>query len=261
MPNPIYTPSSCNNPAYQLNWTYTLFWREPPHDLDWLGELTALCEDDGIRILSHDLKRESTSQFLLSTRPALAPLKIAQRTKGRLQHLIRGDQPRAFMRKYGLRSVGSTKGDKLERYLTIQVEHHPMADPSVSQRLAEYQIDNPDVDLAQPRSSSHARYWYNLHIVMANDHRHMEIRDSVLRGLRDRILAAASRKQHWLSRAAIVPDHIHLTIGCRLEETPEEVVLSYMNNLAHACGMKEVFSHSYFVGTFGDYDLGAIPRV
>jgi hypothetical protein len=45
-----------------------------------------------------------------------------------------------------------------------------------------------------------------------------------------------------------------------LEESPEAVVLGYMNNLAYACGMKPCFQFSYYVGTFSEYDLGVIPR-
>jgi hypothetical protein len=46
---------------------------------------------------------------------------------------------------------------------------------------------------------------------------------------------------------------------CKLEESPQDIALSYMNNLAYAQGMKAVFKYSYFVGTFGEYDLGVIP--
>ena len=106
-----------------------------------------------------------------------------------------------------------------------------MADPRVQERLERYQIFRPEVDLSQPRRTSHAEYWYNLHIVMVNDERYMEIRDEVLTGLRAMILRASDAKGHSLSRAGIVPDHIHLTLGCSLEESPEAVVLSYMNNL------------------------------
>ena len=53
---------------------------------------------------------------------------------------------------------------------------------------------------------------------------------------------------------------IDLILGCDLEESPEQVVLGYMNNLAYACGMKPVFRSSYYVGTLSEYDLGVIPR-
>lgn len=261
MPTPLYTPNDCPEPAYQLDWSYSVFWRTRPPDFAWLDELRRLNEPDGIRILQHEFQEPDVSQFLISTRPSVAPLLIVQRVKGRLQHLVHGTTRKPFRRNYSLRSIGSTRREKLEQYLAGQVSHHPLADPRVQQRLASYQEYRPEVDLSQPRRTSHALYWYNLHIVLVNEARYREIRDEVLSGLRDMICRAADGKGHWLSRAAIVPDHIHLTLGCNLEESPEQVVLGYMNNLAYACGMKPVFRFSYYVGTFSEYDLGVIPRV
>jgi hypothetical protein len=260
MATPIYTPDTCPEVAYQLDWSYSVFWRTRPPDFAWLEELTELNEPDGIRILQHEFQEPNVSQFLISTRPSVAPLLIAQRVKGRLQHLLHSTLPKPFRRNYSLRSIGSTRREKLEQYLAGQLSHHPMADPRVQQRLAEYQIERPEVDLSQPRQTSHAVHWYNLHIVIVHEERYMEIRDEVLARMRDMICRAADGKGHWLSNAAIVPDHIHLTLGCHLEESPEQVVLGYMNNLAYACGMKPVFRFSYYVGGFSEYDLGVIPR-
>jgi len=260
MPTPLYTPENCPDHAYQLDWSYSVFWHARPPDFSWLDELKRLNEPDHIRILQHEFLEPNVSQFLISTRPSVPPLMLVQRVKGRLQHLLHGTMSKPFRRNYSLRSIGSTRREKLEQYLATQLSHHPMADPRVQQRLEKYQIFRPEFDLSQPRRPSHAEYWYNLHIVMVNDERYMEIRDEVLAGLRDMILRAADTKEHWLSRAALVPDHIHLMLGCKLEESPEQVVLGYMNNLAYACGMKPVFRFSYYVGTFSEYDLGVIPR-
>lgn len=186
---------------------------------------------------------------------------MAQRVKGRLQRLIREQMPNAFRRNYGLRSVGSTRREKLEHYLQSQLERHPMADPRVQEPLKKYQIHHPRVDLSAARRTSHAIYWYNLHLVVVNDERYREVRDEALQGMRDAILKVSRERGHLLSRAAIVPDHVHLLLGCRLEESPEEVALIYLNSMAEACGRKAVFKPSYFVGTFSEYDLGVIPRV
>lgn len=63
-----------------------------------------------------------------------------------------------------------------------------------------------------------------------------------------------------LSRAGILADHLHLTLGCRLDESPEDVALGYLNNLAYAHGMRPLFRYSYYVGTFGEYDMAAVRR-
>ena len=229
-------------------------------DCSWLDELRQLNEPEHIRILQHTFRAPNVSQFLISTRPSVPPSTIAQRVKGRLQHLFQGNLSKPFRRNYSLRSIGSTRREKLEQYLATQLGHHRMADARVQDRLRRYQIHQRDVDLSQPRRTSHAEYWYNLHIVLVNEGRHMEIRDEILAAFRGMILRASVAKGHALLRAAIVPDHIHLALGGNLQESPEEIVLGYMNNLAHACGMRREFCWSYYVGTFSEYDLGVIPR-
>ena len=55
-----------------------------------------------------------------------------------------------------------------------------------------------------------------------------------------------------------MPDHIHLSLRGNVEYSPEDVALSFMNNIAFAFGQKAIFRPSYYVGTFGEYDMGAV---
>jgi REP element-mobilizing transposase RayT len=258
MPDPIYTADNCCEPAYQLNWSYSLFWHKLPPDAAWLESLQAATEADGIRILQHEFGEKSVSQFLVSTRPDVAPQLIAQRLKGRLQHLVKATAPSAFQRNYAIRSVGSANRETIDDYLKGQVDHHPSADERVTEHLQDIQIHNAEVDLSQPSQTSHAIYWYNLHLVLVNDGRYREVHAEPLQALHDMLLKASGTKSHDLSRGAILPDHIHLALRCKIDESPESVALSYLNNLAFALGMKRVFRFGYYVGTFGEYDLGAI---
>ena len=74
------------------------------------------------------------------------------------------------------------------------------------------------------------------------------------------LLQASVRYAHLLSQASVLADHVHLAIGCDISESPRQVALSYMNNLAYAQGMQPVLMPSYYAGTFGPYDLNAIRR-
>jgi len=56
----------------------------------------------------------------------------------------------------------------------------------------------------------------------------------------------------------ILPDHVHLALGCPLEMPPAEVVLAFLNNLAYAHGMKAVYQFGAYAGTFGEYHQGAV---
>ena len=135
-----------------------------------------------------------------------------------------------------------------------------MADPRVQAMFEKYQIVDPTVDLSRWRRNSYAEYQCNLHIVFVNNWRGAEIREETIAAMHDMLLKASAAREELVSRASIVADHAHLTLGCNLRDAPLDVALSYMNNLAYACGMKGMFKFSCFVGTFGEYDLEVIPR-
>jgi REP element-mobilizing transposase RayT len=171
-----------------------------PKSLDWFPELQAATEPDHIRLLNHAFCEPNSSKFLVSTTPDVVPELIPQRVKGRLQHLLQRTMPRAFQRNYSLRSIGSAKRDKVEAYVASQLGHHPMADERVLQRLEKYQVFDDTVDLSRQRQTSHALYWYNLHLVFVMRDRDMHLQDETLTAIRNMICAAAKKGAHFLSR-------------------------------------------------------------
>jgi len=146
---PIHTAENTRI-AYQLIWSYSLFWKQSPPSFDWLDRLQQITETDGIRILSHRFILPNVSQFLISTQPQVSPQLVAQRVKGRLQHELQASMPKAFHRNYALRSIGLTKREKVDAYIALQLDHHPLADSKVSERFKKYQIHNEEVDLQLP---------------------------------------------------------------------------------------------------------------
>lgn len=256
---PIYTAENCHF-AFELCWSLTLFWKVPHHSDDWLTDLQSATEQDGVRILHHRMGGSDCSMFLISTRPDLPPSKIPWSVKGRLQYLVRKDQPAAFQRNYDLRSVGSTSGSKVEAYVTAQLGQHAPDFGDLTEKFRDLQIINPDVNLFRPRFTAHARYSCNLHIVLVHRDRHAELRRDVWIAIREMLRSASSKKGHLLSRVGIVPDHLHFTIGVRPDEVPRDVALSYMNNLAFVHQMQPAFMHGCYIAGFGEYDLGAIQE-
>ena len=255
---PIYTPKN-TNPAYQLNWGLTIFWREDPIDDDsWLEDLKLATERDGVRVIKHQIVSGNASQFFVSTRPPVSPAELIRSVKGRLQHVIRSWNPKAFQRNYSLRSIGAGKRDVVEEYVKDQLGHHKMADPAVQERLTRYQESFPDVDLGSRVESAHGEYWYNLHLVFVNEGRWMEIRESTLDVLRTTIFSVSRKYGYRLSTIALLADHSHLTMGCPIEHSPEQVALAILNNCAYKVGKKPIFNFGYYVGTFGEYDRGAV---
>lgn len=254
---PLYTPSN-TVAVYRLFWGFDLFWKTAPHDASWQSALAEALRKHHIRLLRHQFLTPTTSQFLMSTRPAHAPQWIAKNLKGLLQHIVQAHYSIAFQRNYGFRSLGSTKRSKAERYVASQLGHHRLADPRFEAALAPFQMTDSAVDLAVPRRTAHSVYWYNLHLRVVNDGRWREHDSARFATLREWIVRVARSRDLTLSRAGILPDHIHLTFGVGSERSPEEVALCFMNNLAYGWGMKPVFQSGYFVGTFGEYDLGSV---
>ncbi|MBN1867422.1 transposase [Candidatus Sumerlaeota bacterium] len=189
-----------------------------------------------------------------------SPQQIAKYVKGNLRHIVREDNPDPFHRNYGFRSLGSSKRKVVERYIENQLGHHRVADPRFEEQMAECQISNTEVDLSIPRRTSHSRYWYNLHLVFVNDARWRECGLDWFRSFRDWIVRIAEKRGFSLSKAGILPDHVHLAFGAGSEKSPEDAAMCWMNNLAHALGMKPVFQAGYYVATFGEYDLGALAE-
>lgn len=257
---PIYLPQNCT-PAYQLNWSVSLFGRQDLPVVDeWLGDLRSVAESDSVRILETHRRAEKVIQFLVSTRPPMAPTEIVRCLKGRLQYLIREKCPAAFRRNYRIESVGSTRADVVENYVARQLTKHRPVNSVVEERLAKSQINNPDVDLAAIRYSSHGQFIYNLHLVLVNYDRGVAVDNSQINRTSDMVLRVAKKRGLLLSRVGLLGDHLHLSLGCPIDQSPDVIALSFMNNIAFAHDMTHWFDFGYYVGTFGNYDLGAIRQ-
>jgi REP element-mobilizing transposase RayT len=237
----LYTSANCKA-AYQLRWSLALFGAaELPPVQTWVDELSEAVERDGVRILECRFQPPAVLLFLLSTQPRVKPPQVVKSVRGRLQHLLRTSVPRAFRRNFSLSSVKDARREAIESYVGSQLGHHGMADARVQARFKDFQFAFPAVDLSTEQFSSHGRYVYNLHVVLVHDARWREIREDYLATTRDMFFKAARRKGHRISRLALLPDHLHATLGCSFEESPDEVALGYMNNLAFAHGMQPVF--------------------
>jgi REP element-mobilizing transposase RayT len=250
---PIYTLENCVF-CCPLTWAVAVFWRTPVQEEAWFDSLYQSLEPDGIRLLGHRFTKPGVSQFAVSTQPSVAPRALIQRVKGRLQHVVRDQHPKALKRNFAVRSFGRVTRAIVEGYVEGQLKHHRFADQRTEQLLERCQILRPEVDLSKSRFTSHGIYWHNLHLVLVHQERWTELRPEVLATVRVMILKVTESKGYLLARAAILGDHMHLALGCPFEVAPADVALSFLNNLAFVHGMRPVFQFGAYVGTFGEYD-------
>ena len=55
-----------------------------------------------------------------------------------------------------------------------------------------------------------------------------------------------------------MPDHLHLALGSKPNESPEQIALRYMNATAEGLGHVRLWQSGYYVGTFGEYTMAAV---
>jgi hypothetical protein len=255
---PLYLPTNCHA-AWQLNWSLSVFGRAAlPSPQIVLAELRQALENDGVRILEIRSRPPNVVQFFLSSTPEKSPSQLIRSVKGRWQHLSRTTAPIAFRRNYRITSVGSASDGVLNDYVKRQTERHPMADDRVQAMLEKIQFDDATVSLTDVLRSSHGEYRYALQIVLESDSGWHDTREAALTGYRQAIIGSC-RKHNWrLKRIGILSNHLHILVGPGIDDSPEEVALVLLNNLAFTQGMKPLFRFSFYAGTFGEYDRGAI---
>jgi len=76
--------------------------------------------------------------------------------------------------------------------------------------------------------------------------------------IRDQSFRIAEKKGYRTSRLSVVPDHLHVSLRGNIEHSPEQIALAFQNNLAYTLGQVQVWQATYYVGTFGEYDMNAV---
>jgi REP element-mobilizing transposase RayT len=260
LPEPLYRPADLR-PAYQLRYGWTGWpWKGPfPSDLlgRLLPDIAAEWEGDGLRVLEASTTAEQL-QLTLSARPQVSPITLAARVKGRLQHHgRRRGTPVDFSRKLAVRSVGDPTRAQVETYIRTQVPKETVADERFREMLNSFTVVNPQVDLAQPMASNSGRYWYNLHLVLVVSARYRMGEPATLAKIRDTALRICTKKGYAASALVVLPDHLHLALRGAVSQSPEEIALAFLNNLAHALGQRW-WEAGYYAGTFGEYSMAAV---
>jgi REP element-mobilizing transposase RayT len=261
-PQPFYNASNLAGVSFALRYIWT-GWPSPNEsfpgflDPESLISVDTRWESDGMRRLETDWT-EKRIRLLFSVKPGVSPVKFTARVKGRLQHALRENAfPTKFSRKIGFRTVGENRTKQIENYIRSQVEKEGFVDKRFEARLKKYTTVSKEVDLTVPTQTYSGRYWYNLHLVLVNHQRLKFTSDDYFSKLQINVNRIARKRHEKISACSLMPDHLHLALRGNIESSPEEIALSYMNNLSHILGFP-IWQPGYYVGTFGEFDLGVI---
>jgi len=261
LPEPLYRPEELR-PAYQLRFRWTGWASSTPFPTDFIArvlpDVVPEWEKDGLRLLESSLAPKQL-QLTLSTTPQVSPVTLAGRVKGRLQHhgRLRGC-PIDFSRKLAVRSLGDPTRAQVEAYIRNQVAREALADPRFQEMLTSFTVVNRQVDLSLPSETASGRYWYNLHLVFVVSERYRIGEPATLAQIRDSVARICVRKGYAASTVAVLPDHLHLAVRGAVEQAPEAIALSFLNNLAYVLGQRPWWQGGYYAGTFGEYGMAAV---
>jgi REP element-mobilizing transposase RayT len=260
MPTPFYEPTA-DNGAHCLHYSWTgwpsgeLFSRTPE---ELIHATEQMWQRDGLQLLEARWSPEQV-HILFASDPTLSPQFVASRAKGRLDHAIReASLSLPFSRKVSVRSLGSNTRRDVETYIERQVQREGFVDSRFEHALEELVYVNDNVDLSQPATSSHGRYWYNVHLVLVTEHRWRMKDLATMQRVHDSMLAIASKKEHAISRLSVMPDHLHAALRPSIATSPLELAFTYLNNLTYMLNLGRMWQEGYYVGTFGEYTTHAI---
>lgn len=122
-------------------------------------------------------------------------------------------------------------------------------DPRFKNYLNDIRFVNDNVDLEAATVTGRGHYWYILYVVLvvADCRRWPVTRHENFERLRDGCLRIATKRGAAISAVSIMPDHIHLPLRGNIEHSPQEIALSYLNNLSYLMGFNECWSREYYV--------------
>jgi REP element-mobilizing transposase RayT len=257
---PLYTATSIKK-AYSLRWGWTGW---PSNSImptlspsDWQS-LSIAWEGDGIRVLEKACRSDQW-QMTVSTTPQLTPSVIVSRLKGRIDHHCRTNAvPMKFSRKVALRAIGNNTIEDVQEYIRKQVEAEQFVDPKFSELMREFTRVWKDDSSDAPLESASGRYWYRLHIVLVVQSRH-RIREQRFLGNAFEVLQTIALDQGYrLGALSVMPDHVHVSLRGRIEESPETIALILMNESCHRLKCGDLWQPGYYVGTIGAYHMNAV---
>jgi REP element-mobilizing transposase RayT len=260
-PRPIYTPKNVRK-IHHLRYDWTGWLSDeapfPATTQDAIRACREGWEKDGLSFSEFRIHNDR-AQILFDARPDISPVTCTTRVKGRLQHALRqAGTPVHFSRKISFRSLGENVDRTVEGYLRKQVRKEGFVDPRYEARMNAFTIESDAVELSQPVATKSGRYWYGLHVVVVMASRRRVIDLGLMGKMRDACLAIGRKKECGIKAVSVMPDHTHVAIKGNIALSPEEIAMSFLNNLAFVMGRNRVWKDEYYVGTFSEYGMDTI---
>ena len=207
---------------------------------------------------------------IVSLKPAETISVCASKLKGRVSKWLREElkysDPQALLSKgYFATTTGKTKRKVVDRYLSLQAEHH-----GYSRRLLppifvdQYRLSEQDESRILPK---HAVVIAKFHLVFSTTWRR-----GIIGSVQGRRIAAEWRRiqqtfQFALIKVSFVPDHVHVALRTHPSMSPATAVAVLMNAAQQImqqemiqAGVDRLWMNSAYIGSYGDLSNPQIQK-
>ena len=197
---------------------------------------------------------------MLSLVPQESISAAVSKTKGRVSKWMREEMEllnpeQLLSRGYFGCTIGKSRKQVVERYLSKQAEHHGYLNrvvPPVFEK--QFSLRTSDLDRTSPK---HGLVIAQFHIVLATTHR------KGVFGSRDGELITDTWRrvlsQCALIKVSFVPDHVHIALRTHPALAPADIVTTLMNSAQEVAGTQmmragidRLWQPSAYLGSYGD---------
>ena len=231
--------------------------------------LDALLRPYDVRVLECATS-DTDLRCIVSLKPIESISGCASKLKGRVSKWLRNacaltDTQPILSKGYFACTTGKTRSRVVERYLSLQAEHHGYARrvlPPVY--LNEYLLSDEDQSRISPK---HAVVIAKFHMVFSTSRRRGMIGSQEGRRIAQQWLNVQHSLRIALVKVSFVPDHVHIALRLHPSVSPATVVAVLMNlaqevmqrELIHA-GVDRLWMNSAYIGAYGDLASAQIRK-
>ncbi|WFB36639.1 transposase [Kiritimatiellota bacterium B12222] len=210
-------------------------------------------QSDGIQLKAFLLSGRRV-QMICETTPQIAPIKIAQRLKGRLQHHIHKQLPNAapFDRDFFLGTLGQNDRRIVTHYIQAQVNKSDLVDPLYRKRLNTLRFH--EAPSQPPRGKHCGIHDHFLHLVFVTHGRYRMFFPEAKK-VATSLLDGATASGIEIYEFSIMPDHAHILLRPDHHRSSAQTLEDLRDASAHILRRTRFWQSGGYTGTVGPYTM------
>ena len=231
--------------------------------------LDALLRPYNIRVLEC-VTNATEMRCIVSLTPVETISGCASKLKGRLSKWLREeinltDLQSILSKGYFASTTGKTRSRVVDRYLSLQSEHHGYS----SRILPPIFVDQYPLTTDDERriSPHHAVVIAKFHLVLSTTWRRGIIGSAQGRRIATAWLKIQAELRIALMKVSFVPDHVHIALRSHPSVSPAHIAAGLMNSAQEVmqlemieAGVNRLWMNSAYVGSYGDLSSAQISK-